>query len=245
MQPLILDIETRPNIAAIWEMWNVKYVPPTALIEAKEVICFAAKWHGTKAMEFWSVREDGKTDMVAAAHDLLNFADVVVHYNGRTFDIPHLNREMLLLDYMPPSPYKQVDLIDVVKKQFNFPYNSLDYVSQELGLGKKAPNEGMDLWMKCMNGDQAAWDTMKAYNMQDVVLTEKLYDKLRPWISGHPSIGAELGLDVCSRCGGSFLVKEGFSYTKVGRYQRYSCTTCGAWLTATRRDQGTHIKEET
>ena len=41
-------------------------------------------------------------------------------------------------------------------------------------------NEGHELWLKCMAGNANAWKVMKRYNIQDVRVTEKLYDKLRP-----------------------------------------------------------------
>jgi hypothetical protein len=252
MNILILDIENSPNLAYTWDMWNIKYINPDALVKPKEVMCFAAKWYGSDETEFWSAYSPAhlptrwtRDEMYERAWELLNEADAVVHYNGRTHDIPHLNRGFLQRDYIPPSPYKQIDLLDTIKRQFNFPYSTLDYVSRELEIGEKVKHEGFDLWIKCMNGDPDAWARMEEYNRGDVLLTEKLYDKVRPWISGHPSIGAETGADVCPQCGSADLVKEGFSYTKTGRYQRYSCRDCYAWLTATRRDQSTKIKEET
>jgi hypothetical protein len=255
MNILILDIENSPNVSYTWDQWNVKYISADAMIKPKEVMCFAAKWHGSdQPAEFWSayppVYEPAwryhKEEMYEHAWELLNEADAVVHYNGRTHDIPHLNTGFLQRDWNPPSPFKHIDLLDTVKKHFNFPYNTLDYVSRELGLGHKVEHEGMGLWVKCMKGDPVAWARMEEYNRGDVLLTEALYDRLRPWIAGHPSEGATTGQDgVCASCGAAELVREGYSYTKTGKYQRYSCRNCRAWLTDTKRMASTDIKEET
>ena len=40
---LILDIETVPHTAKVWGLWN-ETIPLARLLEAGEVICFAAKW---------------------------------------------------------------------------------------------------------------------------------------------------------------------------------------------------------
>jgi hypothetical protein len=38
-----------------------------------------------------------------------------------------------------------------------------------------------------MNKDKQAWDMMKKYNIQDVVLLEKVYEKMLSWIRNHPN----------------------------------------------------------
>ncbi|NIV35232.1 MAG: hypothetical protein GWN58_38990, partial [Anaerolineae bacterium] len=48
--------------------------------------------------------------MLEGAWELLDEADAVVHYNGKKFDIPTLNREFVKYGFTPPSPYKQIDL---------------------------------------------------------------------------------------------------------------------------------------
>jgi predicted RecB family nuclease len=37
--------------------------------------------------------------------------------------------------------------------------------------------------LKCEAGDESAWKRMRAYNKQDVRLTESLFDEFRPWIA--------------------------------------------------------------
>jgi hypothetical protein len=79
--------------------------------------------------------------------------------------------------------------LKVVRQHFRFPSNKLDYVAQELGLGSKEKHEGFELWVKCMQRDLAAWQKMEKYNIQDVILLEKLYTTLLPWIISTPSRG--------------------------------------------------------
>ena len=132
----------------------------------------------------------------------------------------------------PPPPIKQIDLLKVVKSQFKFPSNKLDYVSQRLHLGKKEPHEGHTLWIKCMNGDKKAWQTMEKYNIQDVLLLEKLYKKLLPWIKQPLNVNLmrkDRNGWSCPTCGKDHLISKGFTYSTTGAYQRYQCKACGAY----------------
>jgi hypothetical protein len=214
-----------------WGLWN-QNIGISQIRDATRMIAFAAKWYGEKPVSFFSEFHDGRDEMASAAHELLEAADVVVHFNGTTFDIPHMNREFAVRGWLPPAPYQQVDLLRVVKKNFRFPSNKLQYVSTALGLEGKAQHEGHNLWVRCLAGDAAAWREMKRYNKQDVVVTEKLYDKLLPWIGNHPHRGLYDGTDglACNRCGSQDLRPRGFSYTAVSRFQRYRCDDCGGWM---------------
>lgn len=229
MKIVTLDIETSPNIAHVWGLFK-QTVSLSQLRESTRVIAFAAKWYDKPDVLFHSDHHDGHEAMVRSAHALLNQADVLVHYNGKRFDVPHLQREFVLGELGPPAPFQQVDLLDVMRSRFRFASNKLQHVATELGIGSKTQHEGHELWVKCMAGDSAAWELMKKYNMQDVVLTEELYERVRPWITGHPHWGLFLDDDhCCSNCGGQNLTKQGFSHTKLSKFQQYRCSDCGTW----------------
>lgn len=229
MKTLVLDIETSPNVAHVWGLFN-QNVSLSQLRESTSVIAFAAKWVGDKRTVFYSDYTDGHDVMIAAAYALLEEADVVVHYNGRTFDIPHLQREFLLAGLTPPAPFKQIDLLQCVKKQFRFTSNKLDHVVQQLGLGNKTKHEGHTLWVRCMAGEAKAWALMRKYNIQDVKLTEQLYDVLKPWILNHPNVSLYNLQAGCPRCGSpDGLERRGYEYTSVSKFQRYRCRQCGRW----------------
>jgi predicted RNA-binding Zn-ribbon protein involved in translation (DUF1610 family) len=237
MRTLYIDIETSPNVAHVWALFK-QNVSLNQLMDTTEVICFAAKWHG-EPIDFWSTFKHGREQMVLEAHNLLDEADAVVHYNGISFDVPHLNREFLEAGLTPPSPFKQIDLMKAVKKSFRFPSNKLDHVSQRMGLTGKVSHEGHSLWVKCMAGDPEAWARMEEYNRQDVELLEEMYLQLRPWIPGHPNVAlydeSNEGTLLCPACGSDAVTRQGYSYTAVTRYQRYRCTPCGKWFRSGQR----------
>lgn len=225
---LILDIETAPHTAYVWGLWD-QNVGLSQLIETGRVMSVAAKWQGEKFIYQFDEHRDGPLTMIEETHRLVDEADAVVHYNGTKFDIPMLNKEFVKLGMSPPSGVKEIDLLKTVRSRFRFPSNKLDYVAKHLDLGSKENNEGFKLWVKCMEGDAKAWTKMRKYNIQDVLLTEKLYDVLIPWIKGglnHGLFSEEMN---CVKCGSFDLIKRGFATTNTGRYQRWQCSDCGGW----------------
>lgn len=240
MKILAIDIETRPSLAYIWSLWDDS-VPLDRLIDSGDMISFGSKWIGKPGVEFMSVYHDSKKKMVKRVWELLNEADVVLHYNGKKFDVPHIQREFLELGLTPPAPFKQIDLLETCKSQFKFPSNKLEYVVKRLGLGEKEKNEGFQLWVKCMNNDPVAWDQMRSYNIKDVVLLEDLYNVLRPWIKTHPSFAAFSGEHQCPRCSSTNLQARGFAFLTTGQYQRYRCNDCGGWSRSTKRQSTVDI----
>jgi len=173
---------------------------------------------------------------------MLDQADVVETWNGKRFDVPHLNREFLELGLNPPSPFQQTDLMEVAKKRFRFPSNKLQYVSTALGFHGKVEHEGHTLWVKCMNGDPEAWERMEEYNKQDVWLLEDIHNRFLPWIQQHPSYAVN-GDFVCTRCGSNRLQRRGEARTLQSVYQRYQCLDCGGWSRDTKRQRGAMLRE--
>lgn len=241
MKTLLLDIETAPNLVHVWGLYD-QNVGINQIQASGYVLCWAAKWHKSKDVMFDSVKQSTPKRMLKRIHALIDEADVVVHYNGTKFDVPTLNKEFIVHGMTPPSPYKQVDLLRTARGQFRFPSNKLDYIGQALGLGAKLKHTGHELWTKCMAKDPAAWEEMEAYNRQDVVLLEMVYDRLTPWIRNHPNHGVydEPGIPVCPNCGGHHLQRRGFARTVANKYARYQCTACGTWT----REPISELKKE-
>jgi len=240
MKKLYLDIETKPNICYTWGLFN-QNIGIEQIVEPGTTLCFAAQWEidgkMDKEVNFKSVYHDGHVQMVYEAHKLLDEADVIVHYNGINFDIPILNKEFIKLSLAPPTPYQQLDLLRSVRNKFRFASNKLDFVAKFLGIGAKHPNKGMELWTGCINGDRGSWRDMKEYNMQDVVLLPKLYDKLLPWISDHPNMGLyEINKDDeknemrCTNCSSTHISHNGTETLQTQQYHRYRCAECGTNL---------------
>ena len=224
---LVLDIETAPGTAYIWGLRD-QNIGLNQVIEHPRVLCFAAQWLGDKRMMFHSERE-GREQMIAAAWDLLDEADVVVTYNGPRFDIPHLQREMVELGYSPPSPWIDVDLLAEVRRNFRFLSNKLGAVLERLGLDAKDDPGGFATWKGVMEGDDKAWRRMEKYNRIDVAVTASLYLWLADGWLRLPHAGLFSGdMRSCYACGSRSLTPDGIVRTKANAYLRLACE-CGAY----------------
>lgn len=233
MKILLIDIETAPNTVYVWGLYK-QNIGINQIVRTGRVMCFAAKWYGEDEVEFQSEfgSKTAHKRMVKRAWSLLDEADVVIHYNGATFDVPTLNREFLKLGLTPPSPYQQVDLLKVARKQFRFASNKLDHLLKELELTGKVDHRGFELWVECMNGDPEAWAEMERYNRGDITGLEPLYRRMLPWITNHPNQALYGGFDrpACTNCGSELMQRRGFRRTKVGMYRQYVCKSCGTWM---------------
>mgnify|MGYP001828004289 CR=1 FL=1 len=242
---LVLDIETSPNVGYFWGGLFDNNFGLNQVTEWGGVICFAAKWYGKSKVHFASDFHDGHENMVQAAWDLLDEADAVCHFNGKAFDIKHLNREFLLQGLTPPSPFKDIDLLTAARGNFKFSSNKLQHITEALELGSKVEHEGFDLWKKCMAGDTKAWARMKKYNVGDITITEAVYEQLRPWIKGHPHVGLWTGdSDNCRTCNSSALGRRGHYRTNTGVYYKFQCKDCGTYSRSRNRlsDVGTSTR---
>ncbi len=186
MKRLLIDIETAPNVAHIWGMFN-QNIAPKQILATGYTLCWSAKWYEGKQILFDSIHKTDEEHMLKRVWKLLDEADAVIHYNGSRFDVPTLNKEFLKNNLLPPSPYKQIDLIKTVRQQFRFHSNKLDEVLKYLGMEAKVQNKGHELWVECMAGDDSAWRQMERYNKRDVAIMEDFYTRLLPWIKSHPN----------------------------------------------------------
>lgn len=236
MKILYIDIETAPNVVYTWGLFN-QNVGLDQIVQSGHTLCYAAKWEDESEVVFSSTYHDGDDNMVASVWKLLDEADIVIHYNGRKFDMPILNKEFIKHGLQPPTPYQQVDLLETARRRFKFVSNKLDYVSQFLGLDSKVQHKGMSLWSGCMAGNDEDWELMKEYNIQDVRMLPDLYKALLPWIQDHPNLALyeeddpEKKIPVrCTNCGSTHVKKNGVEHLKTQSYQRYKCLDCGTPL---------------
>ena len=234
-----IDIETAPHTAYVWGLFQ-ETVPIQRLIDTGRTLCFAWKWINEPGNVSFIDERAGRGILLDRAHELLNEADIVVTYNGKKFDLPTLNKEFLEGGYSPPAPYKQVDLYQTAKREFRFASNKMDHLAKELGIRTKVKHNGFELWVRCMEGDSAAWKTMERYNKRDVLILDKLYHRLLPWIRNHPNAALyddDGELNVCPSCASTKLEKRGLAKTTTYTYQRFQCKSCGRWSRSRSRDK--------
>lgn len=232
---LVADIETSPAKVYVWKFWK-ENVAPKQVIEHPHIMSFAAKWLGEDEIFYYESRTSNDKALVEKLCYFLDQADMVVAHNGVNFDLPKIRARALVHKLTPPSPVKIIDTLKIARAEFGFSGNSLEYLSNVLDLkiqkGAHPKFAGFTLWLECLKGNEEAWESMKEYNIKDIVVLEELYLRLRPWDTKAPNLAVyEEPTDspICPKCGGTHVQWRGHAYTSVGKYHRYQCTSCGGW----------------
>lgn len=231
-----VDIETAPSLGWVWEKWETNVL---SFEMDWYMLSFSVKWRGekrtkTRILPDYPGYKPGVDDDRALTQDLwevINEADLIVWHNGDKFDHRKSNTRFLLNGFPPPAPFKSIDTLKIARKHFSFTSNKLDDLGQFLGVGRKVKHTGFSLWLGCIQGDEKCWNTMRKYNGQDVLLLERVYDKLKPWHATHPNINANDDPEElrCPACGSSDVIQRGWAIRKTYRTKRFSCQECGKW----------------
>lgn len=239
MKILYLDIENAPAEVLAWDLWGIN-VPISSIRQAGGLLCYAAQWDHDPNVIFDSIENKSMKEMITGLWALLDEADAVVTYNGKRFDIPKIGREFQVLGITPPSRFQQIDLFPIMKATAKHLSHKLDFVSAQLNIGQKVHNEGMPLWVGCMNNERKHWKNMEKYNIQDTKLLKKLYKPMRPWIHAHPNVGLyniaagkKLTSLTCDTCGSDNLSPDKSAPHHITRTQMYNnhvCNACGSQL---------------
>jgi len=229
---LLFDLEISPIIGYAYKRWEANLID---VDHEQHIQSFSYKWLGEKKVycfaqpDFPQWKKDRFDDSALAQklNEVLSQAEIVVAHNLKKFDAKQANTSFIRNDISPPRPYKTIDTLQVAKKYFKFSSNSLNELGKQLKVGQKLEKGVPQLWKLCMNGDKKAWGFMKAYNKQDVLLLEKIYLKLRPWIESYPVTHLDNG--TCRKCGSNHLIKRGFVYRVKGTAHKLQCRSCGSW----------------
>ena len=232
---ILLDIETFPNEGRFWGMYKQHILEVTKFTS---VCCYSVKYLDgrqiTRAIpdtDAYDERDD--LGLVSELWDILDKAENVIAHYGDGFDLPSLRARFSKHSLGPPSPWRSIDTKKIGAKLFYFGgAYTLDHMCQYLGLGSKLDTGGYALWRECLAGDRKAWANMKKYNAHDVVLLEKLYKHILPWINDHPNV-ASLP-DGCPKCGSGQLQSRGVQRSATRTYNRFQCQTCGGWCRSTK-----------
>lgn len=237
MKPRIVlyDIENFPNVGYSWGKWEQNIIEFT---RQHTLASFSWKVLGEKQVhvlglpDFKEYKKDKFNDyeLTKALWNVFDEADILIAHNGNSFDIKQSNAFFIRNGFPPPSFYQTIDTKLVAKRYFRFNSNKLDDLGEFFNLGRKINTGGFELWLGCMSGDMKAWKKMYTYNKQDVVLLEKIYLHMRPWMTNHPNVNSFTGQqDSCPHCSSTRIQRRGFIVTRTGQTQRYHCTKCGAW----------------
>lgn len=233
---LTIDIETAPIKGHVWSIWQ-QNVGLNQIATDWYLLSFTAKWRHKDDIIYMDKRDsydnEDDSEMLATIWGLLDEADIVQGQNSQKFDTKKLNARFIVNGFKPPSHYKQVDSLLMAKRSFAFTSNRLEYLTDKLCTrykkSKHAKFSGFELWKECLAGNREAWYEMEDYNKFDVLSTEELIDKLRPWVNNYPNINvySEGETTQCS-CGADDWKHIGYHYTNLSKFDKFVCNECGA-----------------
>lgn len=230
---LLLDIETNPIEALVWDVWK-QDIHPEQIKKDWSILCWSAKWLfepkviGASVLPQEAVAHEDRS-VLMRLWELMNEADVIVWHNGNDFDRKKINTRFFVENYPKPMYYQSIDTLKVAKENFSLTYNKLDWIASVIGVGRKIETS-FKWWKECEAGNKQYLDLMLKYNNQDIHLEEEVYLRLRPWMEKHPNMNlyANMVGDCCPTCGSNNLNWKGKYATGLGLYKAFRCEECGA-----------------
>jgi uncharacterized protein YprB with RNaseH-like and TPR domain len=232
---LFFDIETSPNIGLFWTAGYKQNISYDNIIKERAIICICYKWAGEEKVHSltWDSNQDDKK-LLEKFIVVANEADELIGHNGDKYDLPWV-RTRCLYHGIPVFPnYVTIDTLKHARSKFRFNSNKLDYIAKFLGLGEKI-HTGYDLWKNIvLNKDKAALEQMVEYCKGDVVLLEKIYNKMASHIP-HKTNHTD-DKTVCPECGTEtwLLAKRRISALGTIRVQM-QCKGCGRYHTVSEK----------
>jgi uncharacterized protein YprB with RNaseH-like and TPR domain len=234
---LFYDIETAPITSYHWGLFD-QNIGLNQVIEDWFILSFAGRFQGEDDFNYMDQRSASPVQndehLLRWIHKLMSTADVLIGHNSIKFDFKKLNARFIKYNLPPLNHFIQIDTLKIARKHFAFTSNKLSYLAEYLKCDiKKSEHSkfsGMAMWTECLKGNQEAFIEMEDYNKIDVKVLEEVYNKLAPW---EPSVNFQAFYfgTICS-CGHTKFFKDGFRYTRQGKFQVFRCHNCSKTFTA-------------
>ncbi len=225
---LYFDIETSFCLAWVWSTGQ-QYVGAENILQDSKIICIAYKWEDEDETHIlsWDKKQNDKS-MLKKFTKIAEKADELVGHNGRNFDQRHINAR-IAYHSLPRIDITFVeDTLKRSRREFRLASHKLDYLAKYFKVGKKLETGGIGLWLKVvLDNDRKVLAKMEEYCKHDVVVLEKVYQRLKPYFPVHYNLSV-LNQDktICPSCAGK-LHKHGIRATSALRQvQRYRCKDC-------------------
>lgn len=208
------------------------------------VLCVGFKEVGTGKPEVYNILDyrDSSGDLIKAEKRLLKDvstrlldSDVWLTHFGTWFDINFVNSRLLYhrLPVIPPN-FNHVDTWRIAKNRLKLRNNRLITISEFFGTEDEKNAIRPEQWIRALGGHKGSMDYIVEHCRRDVLVLEEVYTLIRPLVLDHPNKGLLDGRGGCSVCGENKLQKRGFHVTRTRKYQRFQCTSCGAWSKGTK-----------
>jgi hypothetical protein len=238
LKRLYFDLETSPNIVYSWNIGYKLNISHDNIINERAIICACYKWEGEDKVHYlvWNKGDDG--ELIYRLYDVLMEADEIIGHNSDSYDVKWFRTRCLFHGILNMPEFKTIDTLKLSRRNFRFNSNKLDYIGQFLGLGKKLETGGFGLWKDIIaNNNPESLNKMVTYCKQDVLLLEKVYNKLEGYSKPKTHIGLLAGNGKCScpKCASNNykLSKTRYSATGLEKKQ-LQCLDCSSYYTVSK-----------
>jgi len=226
---MVYDIET--SLVRI-EHWGTgkTYINHSQLSAGREgetrIISIAWKYVGEDEV-FALAWDDGcDKEMMTEFMAYYNRCDMVIGQNNNSFDNKLVATRAAKHGLFLNRFVKSFDIYRKVKSVFKMQSYSMAYMAKFFGLTLKQSHEGIRMWKMIQYGnpeEKAEYlQKMVDYNIGDIVTTEELYMKLRPYLNTVRHEGVKAGKPrwSCPVTGSLNIELYNTIYTEAGTVQR-------------------------
>ena len=246
VRALTIDIERLPGQVSVqhrgftidgpvWDLNALKHIIGRRIhaddvIEWPRTICAAARWYGEDEVMFAAEWEVGGYDgFMRRVWEWVDEADILIGHNMAAFDSKHLMSGWAEMGLPAPSPYKVIDTLKIARGSLNMESNTLDSLAKRLGVEAKSDKYDVRVAQAAVNGDRDAQARIEDYNRGDIVASEALFDRLRPYARNIPHLGMWSDDEMaCPSCGSTMTATGKTVHANVQRYEHLHCQNCGA-----------------
>ena len=236
---LFLDIETMPNIAAVWATGYDMNIQPEAIIQERFILSAQWAWNNEAKVHgvLSNIKKRDDSNVVKAVTKEIEKADIVVGHNVRKFDLRWVAGRALLLGLQPTRSkfIKHIDTLKLAKEAFYLNSYKMDYLCKKLGIQGKTKTSFSD-WMAILDVDknpnvaQARAEYLLKYGKNDILMNRKLLIKILPHVKLQKKIEMMIyGSAVnCIECQSFRVHFNENRVTKAGKeFSRFRCSDCG------------------
>jgi DNA polymerase elongation subunit (family B) len=228
---LYLDLETSPNIGWFWSASWKTSISTNQITDERQIIMASYKWAGEKKVHRidWGLKKQCDKQLLKKLSKVINEADLVVAHNGDRFDLKWINTRLLFHGLDPLHRVNSEDTLKLAKRHFNFNSNRLDYIGQYLKVGRKIETGGIQLWLDIIfKKSKTAMNKMGKYCDQDVVLLEKVHNKLSKFNERTYAVYSGDTMS-CNNCGSDHLhANRSYKLRSGAEKKVLTCQSCGS-----------------
>ena len=232
LKRLFWDVETSPNIVLSWRCGGKIFIDHQNIIQERAIICICWKWEDGKRVNALTWDKGDDREMVAKFASVVAQADELVAHNGDKFDLRWFNGRNLIHGLDPVPHGKTVDTLKIARKHFYLNSNRLDYLGSLL-LGEGKIKTDFSLWRRILlDNEELALGEMVRYCKKDVVLLQRIWERLRDYETPKTHAGVLLTGNpsdrwTCPHCASVDVKKSKTNTTAKGMVQhQMKCGVC-------------------